>query len=156
MQPGSQSGRVRPASRSNDFCNWTRGWHSTWPEYRASTIPARFSISDEKALHMRLHSLRVLVPRGDLSIKFLLSMRLVYRARAVLSSGCSILFFVYFVIFLSTSLLLHETRRAFFVTKQDCEVRFIILAQKLAENSLGGFVVETETGQYVIIGTWQR
>ena len=31
--------------------------------------PARFSISDEKALHMRLHSLRVLVPRGDLSYK---------------------------------------------------------------------------------------
>src|SRR6266566_2388330 len=72
-------------------------------------------------------------------------MRLVYRARAVLSSGRGILFFGYFVTFLSTSLLLYETRRVFFVTKQDCEVRFIILAQKLAENSLGGFVVETET-----------
>jgi hypothetical protein len=55
-------------------------------------------------------------------------------------------FFRVFRYIFSTSLLLHETRREFFITKQDCEVRFMHW-HEFAENSLSGFIVQTQTGQ---------
>ena len=88
--------------------------------------PARFSISDEKALHMRLHSLRVLVPRGDLSYKVSTIDAPSVPSASVFVKWLQYSFFRVFRYIFSTSLLLHETRRVFFVTKQDCEVRFMI------------------------------